>query len=372
MMMRILAMFTGAMLLAASAHDIIVHAGGYGTPHAYITMALAAGIAIGSLAIGSTVSDRRYGLAALICIALLVGEAFALLATAERLVAHRDAAQAPIREAIVRREAAERRVAEAEKVLGSLTSERLQRAESAKAAADQAAIEKAAEKGCASNCRLLLEQQTAAADREVQAARLELAGRRNAAETELSTARAALAGAAIPPSPTPLADRLGVPPWALDLLAAALGSIAANGLAGCLLAFGGHGARHPSRNDVRDALPPSQQEQRHQAAPRAEIEDATPVPPSPREQAARFGVERLRPASDTYVPLQDIRAAYRDWCGAIGIAPLDDRTIGAELADLFSRVGLQGDVIEGRPVVRGVSLAPRAIGSQLSMEVRVR
>ena len=39
-------------------------------------------------------------------------------------------------------------------------------------------------------------------------------------------------------SATPLADRIGVKPWVLDLIAAALLSLGANGLAAVLMAFG--------------------------------------------------------------------------------------------------------------------------------------
>lgn len=50
------------------------------------------------------------------------------------------------------------------------------------------------------------------------------------ANAELTAARAALWQIKAPASPSPLADRLGVPACALDLVATALGSIAANGL----------------------------------------------------------------------------------------------------------------------------------------------
>jgi hypothetical protein len=43
----------------------------------------------------------------------------------------------------------------------------------------------------------------------------------------------------LPGSATPLADRLGVAGWLLDLLHAALGSLVGNGLAMCLLGFAG-------------------------------------------------------------------------------------------------------------------------------------
>jgi hypothetical protein len=45
---------------------------------------------------------------------------------------------------------------------------------------------------------------------------------------------------------TPLADRLGIEPWKIDVLIAALGSIAINGLACGLMIFGAHGRRVPT------------------------------------------------------------------------------------------------------------------------------
>src|SRR5215467_13684968 len=67
---------------------------------------------------------------------------------------------------------------------------------------------------------------------------------RTAAEREIAEASAAIARHKTPESATPLADRIGIAALALDLVAAALGSIAANGLAYGLLIF----AAHPRKN----------------------------------------------------------------------------------------------------------------------------
>ena len=132
------------------------------------------------------------------------------------------------------------------------TSARLEAALSAKAVADAAVVEKSAEHGCAANCRALLQAQVDAAAAEVAGARQELAAKHAAAENELVEARTALAEAKEPPSATPLADRLGLPAWILDLLTAGLGSMAANGLGCGLIAFAAHGRRdaNPAVNEA--------------------------------------------------------------------------------------------------------------------------
>ncbi len=54
------------------------------------------------------------------------------------------------------------------------------------------------------------------------------------------TAKAEVEANPLPASATPLADRLGLPAWALDLIMAGLLSVGANGLAGTLIAYGAH------------------------------------------------------------------------------------------------------------------------------------
>ena len=80
------------------------------------------------------------------------------------------------------------------------------------------------------NCRQLLQAQVDAAAGEVVAARAEIASGKKVLEDDLEAARTALASMKPPVSDTPLADRLGLPGWKIDLLAAALASLAANGL----------------------------------------------------------------------------------------------------------------------------------------------
>lgn len=203
--LRSIAFLTGMGILAGAAHVTIVHGGGYGEAQAVLTVAIAAGVAVGALAIGGT--SGRPAITAWLVMAILAGEAFGFLSTAERIVIHREAQAAPLH-------------GQAEAY--AKANARVKAAEAAKRAADQAVIDKSAEKGCQANCRQLLQ------------------GQATAAAGDLTKARAAADAIKAPASATPLADRLGLPAWGLDLLTAALGSLAANGLACGLIAFAGH------------------------------------------------------------------------------------------------------------------------------------
>ena len=85
-LIRALAFIVGLGILAAVAHVTIISTGGYGQPMAAMVIALACGVAIGAVAIGIAVSHGRRTLAALLTIALLAGEGFGLLRTADMLV----------------------------------------------------------------------------------------------------------------------------------------------------------------------------------------------------------------------------------------------------------------------------------------------
>ena len=241
--------------LAASRTHRIASAGGYASSGAPLLIALAAGLAMGALAIDVAWHDERYVFVGLIGAALAAGEGYALLLTSERTLDQREAKQAPLRLAADAFAKAGKRVDEAQNAVARApdTSPRLAAAIAAKSAADTAVVEKSAERGCLANCRQLLQAQVDAASAEVVAARAEIAAARKVLEDELEAARAALAGMKPPVSDTPLADRLGLPGWKIDLLAAALASLAANGLGAFLLAFAAHGDKRaePERGHQR-------------------------------------------------------------------------------------------------------------------------
>ena len=84
--LRITAALAGVALLCATAHVTIDQTGGYGTPHALLTMAIAYGIGIGALCTGVAWSGRRKALAGWLVAAILAGEAFELASVAKKVV----------------------------------------------------------------------------------------------------------------------------------------------------------------------------------------------------------------------------------------------------------------------------------------------
>jgi hypothetical protein len=169
--------------------------GGYGTPHSYLTLAIALGVACGSVFSNRAWSAEWYSLAVLFVVCIVGGEAYGFMQTANRLVAASEKTQAPLREHEESYEKAKARVEAAEAKVKNLptTSSRLEKAETAKAAAAKAAVDKSAEKGCRENCRQLLQGESQQAAIEVEKARAELENSRKTAELELSNAREALA-----------------------------------------------------------------------------------------------------------------------------------------------------------------------------------
>lgn len=340
--LKITAFVVGLALLGATAHVTIAHTGGYGTPHSILTMAIAGGVAVAAISVGAAWAEWRKGVARWLVVAIVAGEAFGFLMTGERLITARDAIQAPVRAAQEMFDKARQRVTDAEAGLAApAASQRLTSAESAKAAADAAAVAKSAERGCLENCRKLLQAQVDAAAHEVEQARAGIAHDRQRKEAELSAARAAFEKIQPPTSASPLADRIGIPAWLLDLITAALGSIAANGLACGLIAFAAH---HRRRDTIEIA------------------EAQIVVEPAPiacaTEHAAQFAVEALRPAKGKRLDLMVVHEAYQGWCVRKGVQPLSANQIGAALAQLFDDAGITIAMRNGRFVALGVSMIP--------------
>jgi hypothetical protein len=243
-MARAIAISVGALILAAVAHVTIQSTGGYGTPHSWVTMAVAIGVAVASVFSGMAWTEGRQTIAVLLILAIVAGEAYGLVATAERLIASREDTQAPLRRLAEDRSRAQRRVDDAVKARAALpsSSSRLERALADKTATDAAVVSKSAERGCVENCRKLLQAQADAAEVEVSRARDDLARSAADADRAIADARRDLEAVPAPRSAAPLADRLGWPAWVLDLVVAALGSIAANGLACFLIVSGAQAA----------------------------------------------------------------------------------------------------------------------------------
>lgn len=325
----------GLGIIGCVAHSAVLAAGGYGSTSAPMLIALACGLAVGSLAIGGAWRERRFAISALIAAALVAGEGYTLLLTGERTLEAREAKQAPLRAAMAERSKAQERIASAEHVLAeAATSPRLERALAAKAFADAAVVEKAAERDCASNCRALLEQQVATAAAEVDAARAEAAAQRSMAAVELEAAHAALSALPVPSSASPLADRLGLEAWQIDLTAAALASLAANGLGALLLAFAAHGRRQISIDLQPITLHASR---------------------DPMAEADAFARAMFRPAPSGRVGIAEIRQAYHLWCRARGFQPLPSQEIGPALAQLFASVGLFREGKGAKAFIAGIT-----------------
>jgi hypothetical protein len=360
MIARILAMLGGAVLLGAVAHVTVTSTGGYGAPHSYLTLAVAFGVACGSVFSGMAWSAGRYSLAVLFVVCIVGGEAYGVMQTANRLVAASEHTQAPLREYAREYARAKERVEAAETKAKNLptTSSRLEKAEKAKAAAIAAVVDKSAEKGCRENCRQLLQAQVNAAAEDVDKARAELENSKREVEQELASAREALGKLEAPVSATPLADRTGIAAWVLDLITASLGSIAANGLACCLMIFGAH---HSARRDNRPDTPkaknadavvkdvPMQDITRIDAAPLA----ITAQPVDGREHVARFLRSILQPNQSGESSLRQLHTRYPDWCRQQGVDLLPPVELGQHLRSIVDAIGLECVPVDRDVVIKG-------------------
>ncbi len=330
--LKLSAGIVGVAIVGTVIHSAVLANGGYGAATTPMLIGLGAGLVIGAAVIGRCWRQGRLAMAILVGAALLAGEAYQLLMTAERTIAMRDARQAPIVAQTTAREKASQRVEQAAAGLAAIAdTPRLTAALQAKQAADSVAVEKAAERGCAAHCRALLEQQVATAMQEVEAARAEIGALRKMARHELDSARIVLAALPVPGSASPLADRLGIHDWQLDLIAAVLIGIGANGLGAVLVAFAAH-APASSRSSAVLAVTESKPQR-----------DAT-------QEADRFACETFCPAPEGSISIAAIRTAYLGWCARNGIEPLPVSEIGAALETVFRAAGLQFDGQEMRGI----------------------
>jgi hypothetical protein len=380
---KTLSMVVGAAILFTTAHVTVLATGGYGGSHAYITLAVAAGVAVASILVGRAWGEHRRTLAVGLVIAIAAGEA--LIGTAERLTAAREASQAPLRQAVEARQKLETRVAKAEAALAALpdASTRLQAAIQNKAAADAAVVTKSAERGCAANCRLLLQAQADQTQQEVEAARRDMAETRTRLEQAIVDAKSELAAFKAPPSPSPLADRIGWQAWVLDLVMAGLGSLSANGLACLMMVFGSH--RRSENADTTKAtetasevapaivLEPLDQPQDFADAQSAKVVQLRPAGGSGKRRAK--AVDKATPDPDAVQhgksfmvarvtradgdAATDVRALHRDyvtWCEARGVLPKPTAEIGPALLHLFELAKIPISQKDGKPIALGIAL----------------
>jgi hypothetical protein len=361
-MARAIAISVGALILAAVAHVTIQSTGGYGSAHSWVTIGVAAGVAAGSVFSGMAWSDGRHALAVLLVLAIVAGEAYGFIATAERLIVAREATQAPLRQLAEERARTQGALDAAKAALEGFptSTPRLDRALSYKAATDAAVVGKSAERGCVENCRRLLQAQADAAEQEVTRAREDMDRQKRNAQTRVTSAKAAMDALKPPTSATPLADRLGWPSWLLDLLQSALGSIAANGLACFLMVFGAH--RPKKQADRAEVQEPTRSEIDVQARrePKPSIaassrtrkrKDNVRETDDPMLQAKAFAVARLAPDDDASANIKDVLREYATWCRSGNVKQLPAEAMASALDMLF---GVEKD---GKDyVVLGVSL----------------
>lgn len=240
-LLRTIAGITGAAIIGCVTYATVKTVGGIEAPTAPLLIALACGLVVGSMACGLAWSSGRKALAVAMAITLLTGEAYVLLNTGERELEAREAKQAPVRAAMVERAKLEK---------ASASTPRLAAALAAQEAVRNDARAKIAEASCVKLCHALLREQQAAADREVEIARAEASEKFDAAQVALAAIPAAAAV-------SPLAARINVPDWVLDLIRAGLFSVSANGLGAFLLAFASHGGQRsvPVSNSVQAETP---------------------------------------------------------------------------------------------------------------------
>lgn len=268
-----LATAAGIIIVAATAHVTILKTGGYALDtQAPLVLALAIGVIAAARAIGSGELTGRVALAA--SLMLFAGEAYNFAASLDRMVEAREQHQAPLKDKAEKRKQALQRLAALEsgdveatprlriarEALAALRQgsegPAVKAARAELAAAQKRVDDEAANVACKRECerkkgerdaaRAALDRAIAAdaaarsgdmarAEAEVTAAAAEAA---TLNEQAVQKAKAAVEANPLPPSATPTADRIGMAPWAWDMLIAALLSFASAGLAAVLLSIG--------------------------------------------------------------------------------------------------------------------------------------
>lgn len=337
-MLRLTSIGVAVIILAAVSHATVIIQGGYGQPGAYVVLALAAGIALGAVAIGRAWSIDRRGISVALTVALAAGEGYGIISTAERAIAAREALQAPLREAMERHTAALSRLVRAE------TSSKISDAQAARADTARQVLLVSAEKSCREGCIKTQQDLLASATRAVDEAKSE-------ALREIELARANLERHPLPPSGSPLADRLGVAPWTVDITAAILASLGANGLAAALLAFGAHGHGY-----TPSPVEPVRRSPARQPLPLVDVPQLEAPAPEPTDLEA-FMSECLTFHPSRVVPAVRIYDRYRTWCSENVAEPLTAREfVPAFKAECEAR-GIKTTKQNGQVMCQGVTLS---------------
>lgn len=239
--LRIAAFLAGATIIGAVTAGNVMALGGLWSPTAATLITHAAGLVVGAMCVGIAWGHRRRALAVLLGATLLAGEAYTLVNTAERELDAREARQIPKRETADRRAQLQAQIGKGEAALATIrTSWRLDKALEVQARIETNAIATSAAPKCGRVCGLTLAESKASAQREVDAARAALGVDRQGLLARLAADKAALIAIPAMAALSPLAARVGVADWLLDLIRAALFTVSANGLGAALLAFSAH------------------------------------------------------------------------------------------------------------------------------------
>ena len=353
--MRWVYIVAGLIALAAGGYMAVVASGGLSSQSAPGLIAMGVVLAVGAASIGHALAGRHFGIALVLGLGMLAGESAAMLQTAQRVTAAREAMRAPIAALALKRQAAIDDLTKAEAVTPeAIDQSRLATAERAKARAETAVRDKAADKGCRENCRVLLQTAVDNAQREIEAARSEIASRETLQRATIAKrremGRAAVAALEPPQSATPLADNTGLPEWLLDVFEALALSLAINLPASALIALGVKMSARARQSVAAKAEYRIPDLSTPRTFPVVSKRDAM-------AEAGRFGVAMLRPDPEARMSPGELRGAYLDWCQAADLDPLPINEIAPALGKLFRKSGIEasdgyavGVAIKGRQI----------------------
>lgn len=207
---RVLSLFAGTSAAAASVALSVSHLveGGQPlvSPLTGASVALSFASAVAAIVAGAALNTGRRTIAAGLLVAVLAGETFSLISSAERMLIAREQRS---------------RDAALVNTTRSIAVDRVKAAETIYANAEAAYAAEASRSGCGKACRDLRQ----AADE---------------ARSRVEVARAELLKAPASKSNHLLADTLGIDPLVVEIVPALLFSLSLNGLAFILLAFGAH------------------------------------------------------------------------------------------------------------------------------------
>lgn len=352
--MRWLLGIAGLSALGAATLMSVVNAGGIYAPMAPGIIAMAVILAVGSAAVSYAHAQGFSVIAVALGVCMLVSESGAGLMTARRVMENREAFRAPIAELATKRQAALAELTAAEAAKPAVPDgKRLNDAEAAKSAAEAAVREKAADKGCRENCRLLLQAAVDAAQREAEAARAEIEDFTRSESQRLENRRTAAraAWATLPParSATPLSDETGVPEWAFDIWEALALSIGLNIPGSLLIGLAVSAPAVPCRRERK--IGPTELGEAQRISP-----SLTAIGVRPTGAVAKFVLEKIEPSESGRVEVGDVYKAYRAWCQALSLDALPVESFGEALKGVIEQSEIEAIRSRGRVYLKGLAI----------------